>query len=233
MSVRSSQRRRDCVSEWPADLARRRYGSGVGFYREQVLPRLLDRACSNASMASWRARVTEGLEGRVVEIGFGSGLNLEHYPATVDVVLAVEPAAVARRLAVRRIAASRVAVEHVGLDGQSIPLPDDSCDNALCTFALCTIPDPGAALAEVRRVLRPGGQFHFLEHGLAPDPGVAAWQRRFEPLQRRLADGCHLTRNPVSLVEHADFVIGDVAQQYGIGPKPWSWFTRGTAVNSE
>ena len=231
MSVRSSQRRRDCVSEWPADLARRRYGSGVGFYREQVLPRLLDRACSNASMASWRARVTEGLEGRVVEIGFGSGLNLEHYPATVDVVLAVEPAAVARRLAVRRIAASRVAVEHVGLDGQSIPLPDDSGDAALSTFTLCSIPDAHRALLELRRVIRPGGRFNFLEHGLAPDPGVVVWQRRLEPLQRRLADGCHLTRDIPAIVADAGFVIERVEQRYAKGPRPWSWFTAGVAVN--
>lgn len=203
----------------------------MGFYREQVLPRLLDRACSNASMASWRARVTEGLEGRVVEIGFGSGLNLEHYPATVDVVLAVEPAAVARRLAVRRIAASRVAVEHVGLDGQSIPLPDDSGDAALSTFTLCSIPDAHRALLELRRVIRPGGRFNFLEHGLAPDPGVVVWQRRLEPLQRRLADGCHLTRDIPAIVADAGFVIERVEQRYAKGPRPWSWFTAGVAVN--
>jgi ubiquinone/menaquinone biosynthesis C-methylase UbiE len=182
-------------------------------------------------MASWRAAVTEGLEGRVVEIGFGSGLNLEHYPPTVDVVLAVEPAAVARRLAVRRIASSRVEVEHVGLDGQCIPLPDDSGDAALSTFTLCSIPDAHRALLELRRVIRPGGRFHFLEHGLAPDPGVVAWQRRLEPLQRRLADGCHLTRDIPAIVTDAGFVIERVEQRYARGPRPWSWFTVGVAVN--
>ncbi len=130
----------------------------------------------------------------------------------------------------RRIESSSVPVELVGLDGQSIPLPDDSCDDALCTFTLCTIPDVNAALAEVLRVLRPGGRFHFLEHGLAPDAGVAAWQRRLEPLQRRLADGCHLTRDPVELVRGSGFILDDVDQRYGVGPKPWSWFTRGVAV---
>ena len=210
-----------------------RYGSPVGFYREQVLPRLVDHACSTAGMASWRTAVTEGLAGRVVEIGFGSGLNLEHYPATVDVVLAVEPAAVARRLAARRIASSGVAVEHVGLDGQSIPLHDAGSDAALSTFTLCTIPDVHRALLELRRVIRPGGRFHFLEHGLAPDPGVVVWQRRLEPLQRRLADGCHLTRDIPAIIAEAGFMIERVEQRYARGPRPWSWFTVGVAVNPE
>jgi ubiquinone/menaquinone biosynthesis C-methylase UbiE len=205
----------------------------MGFYRERILPRLVDRACGTAGLRRWRAEVTSGLSGRVLEIGFGSGLNVDYYPPAVERVFAVEPSVTAFRIAGKRISRSPVAIERVGLDGQSIPLPCDSCDNALCTFSLCTIPDPDAALAEVRRVLRPGGRFRFLEHGLAPDPGVAAWQRRIEPLQRRLADGCHLTRDPVSLVQHAGFVVDDVAQRYGIGPKPWSFFTRAVAVSPE
>ena len=179
------------MREWAAGFAGPRYGSEVGFYREQVLPRLVDRACSTAGMTSWRAAVTDGLEGRVVEIGFGSGLNLEHYPPAVEVVLAVEPAAVARRLAVRRIASSRVPVEHVGLDGQSIALADASIDAALSTF----------------------------------------WQRRLEPLQRRLADGCHLTRDIPALIADAGFLIERVEQRYAKGPRPWSWFSVGVAAN--
>ena len=160
-----------------------------------------------------------GSSGRVVEIGFGSGFNVPHYPAGVDRVLAVEPSATAWRMAARRVAASPVPVEQVGLDGQSLPLDDASCDGAICTFALCTIPDPGAALAEVRRVLRPGGRFHLLEHGLAPDARVAAFQHRVEPLQRRIADGCHLTRDPVALVTGAGFAVEDLEQKYGAGPE--------------
>jgi SAM-dependent methyltransferase len=152
-----------------------RYAGGMGFYREHVLPVLVDRACGTAGLKKWRSELSSGLSGRVLEIGFGSGLNVEHYPSTVEKVLAVEPSAKGFRIAQRRIAGSSVPVELVGLDGQSIPLPDDSCDDALCTFALCTIPDVDAALSEVRRVLRPGGRFHFLEHGLAPDAGVAGW----------------------------------------------------------
>jgi ubiquinone/menaquinone biosynthesis C-methylase UbiE len=184
-------------------------------------------------MARWRASVTDGLCGRVVEIGFGSGLNVAHYPTTVDVVLAVEPAEVARRLAERRISSSPISVEHVGLDGQSIPLGDASCDAALSTFTLCTVPDVRLALSELRRVVRPGGAFHFLEHGLAPDPGVAVWQRRLEPWQCRFADGCHLTRDIPALILDSGFVIDRVEQRYAKGPRPWSWFITGVAVNPD
>ncbi len=145
-------------------------------------------------------------------------------------MLAVEPATLARRLAERRIGDARVPVQHVGLDGQQIPLDDASCDGALFTFTLCTVPDPAQALTEVRRVLRPGGTVHFLEHGLSPDAGVAKWQERLEPLQRRIADGCHLTRDSSSLVESAGFVMESNEQQYVRGPKPWCWLTLGVAT---
>jgi len=203
----------------------------MDFYRRQVVPRLVDRACGTAGLQRWRDEVTAGLAGRVVEIGFGSGLNVAHYPPEVDLVLAVEPAAVARRLAAGRITGAGVTVEHVGVDGGSIPLEEASCDAALSTFTLCTVPDPAGVLTELRRVLRPGGRFHFLEHGLSPDPSVVRWQRRFEPWQRRLADGCHLTRDALGLVGDAGFTIERVDQRYAKGPKPWSWFTVGLATS--
>ena len=203
----------------------------MGLYREQVVPRLVDLACGSAGFDRWRARAAEGLTGRVVEIGFGSGLYVPHYPADVGVVLAVEPAVVARRLARRRIAASPVPVEHVGLDGQQIPLEDASCDAALFTFTLCTVPDPEQALSELRRVVRPVGTVHFLEHGLSPEVGVAKWQQRIEPVQRRLADGCHLTRDPTALMERAGLVMERNEQRYARRPKPWSWITVGVATN--
>ncbi|HUY57683.1 MAG TPA: class I SAM-dependent methyltransferase [Candidatus Micrarchaeaceae archaeon] len=201
----------------------------MGFYREQVVPRLVERACGIRSIDSWRPGVTAGLHGRVVEIGFGSGLNLEHYPATVDVVLAVDPSRVARHLAGRRITASRLAVKYIGADAQALDLDAGSCDSALSTFTLCTVPDAHRVLAELGRVLRPGGHFHFLEHGLAPDPRVAAWQRRLDPIQGRLADGCHLTRDMPKLIEEAGFRIEQIEHRYAKGPRPWSWFTRGVA----
>ena len=192
----------------------------MGVYREHVVPRMVELMCGAAGMDRWRSQVVDGVSGRVVEVGFGSGLNVPHYPPDVEVVLAVEPAATARRLAERRIRASRVPVEHVGLDGQEIPLDDASCDAALFTFTLCTVPDPAQALREVQRVLRPGGAVHFLEHGLSPDPGVAKWQHRLEPLQRRLADGCHLTRDSSALVEGAGFVMQRNEQCYVRGRSP-------------
>ncbi len=202
------------------------------FYKEQVVPRLVALTCGASALSALRARTASGLSGRVVEIGFGSGFNIPHFPADVDRVLAVEPSATAWRMASRRVAASPVPVEQVGLDGQSLPLDDASCDGAICTFALCTIPDPEAALAEVRRVLRPGGRFHLLEHGLAPDARVASFQHRFEPLQRRIGDGCHLTRDPIALVTGAGFAVEEVEQKYGAGPKAWAYLTRAATVRA-
>lgn len=207
------------------------YGFAVGLYREHVLPRIVDRACSSADLDDLRSAATAGLVGCVLEIGFGSGLNLRHYPGAVEAVLAVEPSALARRRAARRAVTSRLVVEHVGIDGEAIALEDASVDAALSTFTLCTIPDPARALAELRRLIRPGGRLHLLEHGLAPDPGVVAWQRRLEPLQRRLAGGCHLTRDIPALIAQAGFANLRVEQRYGPGPRPFSWLTLGTAVN--
>lgn len=201
----------------------------MGWYREHVLPRLVDRACGTAELRQWRSNVVVGLHGDVVEIGFGSGLNVPLYPAEVRRVFAVEPAATARRLAEQRVAAADVPVEHVGLRGEEIPLDDESCDAALSTFTLCTIPDVERALAEVRRVLKPGAALHFLEHGRSPDPDVLRWQQRLEPMQRRLADGCHLTRVPDELVVAAGFELVRAESRYASGPKPWSWFTEGVA----
>ncbi len=119
---------------------------------------MVELTCGGADMERWRARATEGLQGDVVEIGFGSGLNVPVYPPEVTRVWAVEPVEAARRRAADRVAAAGAMIEFVGLDGQSLPLPDHSCDGALSTFTLCTIPDAGLALAELRRVLRPGGR---------------------------------------------------------------------------
>lgn len=179
------------------------------------------------ALASWRARACTGLRGRVVELGFGSGRNIEFYPDDVDEVLALEPSALGRRMGSARIAAATVPVVFVGNDARTIPLGDGSCDSALTTFTLCSIDEVARALAEVRRVLRPGGTLHFLEHGLSPDETVARWQHRLDPLEGRLADGCHLTRDPVTLVRDAGFVLGWVEQRYVRGPRPWTYFTIG------
>ena len=201
----------------------------MGWSQEHVVPRLVDLACGQAGLDPWRERACADLSGTVVEVGFGSGRNIAHYPDDLTVVYAVEPASLATRLATPRQAASSVRIEHVGLDGGAIPLADASCDTALATFTLCTVPDPSAVLAEVARVLVPGGTLHFVEHGRAPDPTVARWQHRLDPLEVRLADGCHLTRAPIELLDVAGYRTVWSDQRYVKGPKPWSYLTVGVA----
>ena len=189
----------------------------MGIYREHMLPRIVNAACGMKNAEPLRRRACEGLEGEVVEIGFGSGLNVPFYPDRVDRVAAVEPADVGWKLAGKRLRASSVPVQRAGLDGQSLPFEDDSYDAALSTWTLCTIPDVATALREVRRVLKPGGTLHFIEHGLAPDERVRRWQRRLEPMQKRVFGGCHLTRPIVPLLEDAGFEITDVDVFYEDG----------------
>lgn len=189
----------------------------MGWYVEQVLPRAINIVCNAATAREHRQRVCRALAGTVVEIGFGSGLNVPFYPAAVTEVAAVEPSDTAWRLARKRVAVSPVTVHRAGLDGQSLPFPDCSYDAALSTWTLCTIPDPLAALREVRRVLKPGGTLHFVEHGLAPDPRVQRWQRRLDPVQTRLAGGCHLTRPVAELLRTAGFTLTEVDVFYAEG----------------
>src|SRR5438445_1280019 len=179
----------------------------MGLYQDQLLPRFQDKVMSRKATREPRARVCAGLHGEIVEVGFGTGLNAPHYPAEVVKVLAVEPSAVCMRLAEPRIARTSARVELAGLSGEHLDLPSDEFDGVLSTWTLCTIPDVGVALTELRRVLQRGGSFHFIEHGHAPDPKVARWQGRLEPLNKRLAGACHLTRDIPRLIEAAGFAI--------------------------
>jgi SAM-dependent methyltransferase len=204
----------------------------MGFYANQVVPRILNTACGAKSLMPLRRRVCEGLAGEVVEIGFGSGLNVPFYPDAVTRVAAIEPAGLGWRLAAHRVAASPTPIERCGLDGQSLPFADNTFDAALSSWSLCTIPDATAALRELRRVLKPRGTLHFLEHGLAPDEKVRRWQRRMEPLQKRLVAGCHLTRPIVDLVTAAGFTINELDVFYEeSGPKFLGADSLGSAVS--
>ncbi len=205
----------------------------MGLYGEQVLPRIIDVACGLKTVKPLRRRVCEGLEGEVLELGFGSGHNVPFYPDRVTRVAAVEPADVGWKLAEKRLAAARVPVERSGLDGESLPFPDASFDTALSTWTLCTIPDVARALSEVRRVLKPGGSFHFLEHGLAPDERVRRWQHRLDPLEQRLFGGCHLTRPIADLLTAAGFTITELDVFYEKGsPKFLGADSLGVGVSS-
>jgi SAM-dependent methyltransferase len=203
----------------------------MGFYGEQVVPRIINAACGTQRLNPLRREACAGLAGEVVEIGFGSGLNVPFYPAAVTRVDAVEPADLGWRLAAGRIAAARVPVRRSGLDGQSLPFADQSHDAALSTWTLCTIPDAAAALREVRRVLRPGATMHFLEHGLAPDEPVRRWQRRLSPMHQRVAGGCRLTQPITGLLADAGFTVTDLDVFYQKGvPKFTGAYILGTAV---
>ena len=205
----------------------------MGIWADRALPHLTDRALSTPQIAELRVEVCRGLTGRVVEVGFGSGLNLQHLPLEVVSVSAVEPSDAGWALSERRRARTDVPVDRTGVDGEALSEPDRVFDSALVTFSLCTIPDAAAALREVHRVLRPGGRLHFLEHGLAPDPGVARWQSRLEPVQRRVFAGCHLTRDVTALVAGSGLVLEDVRAEYQPGPRvtrPWTYGYLGHAV---
>jgi ubiquinone/menaquinone biosynthesis C-methylase UbiE len=204
----------------------------MSFYAEQVLPRFQDKAMARKSTRPVRARVCEGLQGAVVEIGFGTALNAPYYPSAVTKIVAIEPSQLCMKIAEPRIAKSSVAVEYGGLTGEHLDLPSDEFDAALSTWTLCTIPNLEAALAEIRRVLKPGGSFHFVEHGHAPDEKVARAQARLEPLNKRLAGGCHLTRHISEDIQRAGFDIEKLDTYYFKGePKIFGSTYEGRAVS--
>jgi ubiquinone/menaquinone biosynthesis C-methylase UbiE len=187
----------------------------ASFYDRFILPKLLGAACASPPMMKQRTKVVPGAEGRVLELGVGMGLNLRFYdPGKVSEVMGVDPSPELRAVAeaAERDPALKVRVE----DGtaEALPFEDKSFDTVVCTFTLCSVCTPTAALAEARRVLKPGGRFLFCEHGLSPDPGVAKWQRRIEPVWKRIAGGCHLTRPVASAIQAAGFRLDRVETMY-------------------
>jgi ubiquinone/menaquinone biosynthesis C-methylase UbiE len=203
----------------------------MSLYGDHVLPRVINVVMNTKQTREIRQRVCADLAGDVVEIGFGTGHNLPYLPATVQSLRAVEPAGLGVRLAQERIVACAVPVQVVGLDGQDLAIEDASADAVLCTWSLCTIPDPVAAVREMRRVLRPGGRLHFVEHGRAPDVRVRRCQDRLNGVQQRVAGGCNLNRDIPAIVQAGGLTITALDTVYGKGePKPYGFLYEGRAV---
>lgn len=203
----------------------------MSWYTEHVLPHVVNATCAGKRMIPVRRPALAGLQGTVVEVGFGTGANVGLYPPEVDRVLAIEPSMRSRAMAERRMA--RVAhppIEFVGLDGAALPLEDGRADAVLSTFTLCTIPAIADAMREIVRVLRPGGRLHFVEHGRSEDPKVFARQQRFEPIQRRIGGGCHLTRDPAELATGAGFEMEELSRFTLAGPKILTTMSCGRAI---
>ena len=202
----------------------------MGLYDSHILPHLLDYLCGMDPLLEERSQVVPLASGRVLEIGIGTGLNLSFYDADkVSTIVGVDPAAQMQGLARQRAAAIDIPVEMIALELGQIQAADASFDSIVCTFTLCTIPDPLAALQEMRRVLKPGGQFLFGEHGRAPDLKVRVWQDRLTPLWRPLAGGCHLNRDIPALLKAGGFRLREVHSRYLQGPRPLTWVWHGWA----
>ncbi len=202
----------------------------MGLYNDRILPYLIELSMADSILGRYRREVLADVSGDVLEIGFGTGLNLPYYPASVRQIVTVDPNPGVHRLAQQRINASPITVDHRMLSGETLPMADHSFDSVVSTFTLCSIPKIEQALAEIYRVLRPGGQFFFVEHGLSDEPSVQVWQHRLTPLQKRIAGGCHFDRDMGQLIEQQfDQVELEAAYARKV-PKVAGYFYRGVAV---
>jgi ubiquinone/menaquinone biosynthesis C-methylase UbiE len=200
----------------------------MGIYNDFILPRLLDLAMRNKQLRPFRERVIGAAEGRVLEIGVGSGRNLPFYRSPAREILALEPSPKLVAMA-RRASRSDVPVHFLEASAETIPLDDGTIDTVVTTWTLCSIPQAASALGEMRRVLRPGGRLLFAEHGLAPSESVRWWQDRLTPAWRRISGGCHLNRPIRSLIEDAGFRVDRIETGYVPGPKPFTFMYEGSA----
>ena len=199
-------------------------GKIAELYDQYLLPSLIDMACGMKAIGKQRAKVVHKAQGTVLEIGIGTGLNMRYYDSTkVEKLIGLDPALQMHRLAQQRIAQAGLSVELVGLPAERIPLDDSSIDTVVMTFTLCTIPDPLAALKEIRRVLKKNGKLLFCEHGKAPDANVHAWQNRLQPVWGKLAGGCHLNRDIPDLLAQAGFQFDELETMYVPGPKVFTY----------
>jgi SAM-dependent methyltransferase len=201
------------------------------WYERHILPFVIDLACGVKPVRRQREKVVPLAHGRVLEVGMGSGLNMPYYDKSrVAAIVGLDPSPGMRRRAEQRIAQAGLAVEFVGLSAEKIPLPDAAFDSVLITYTLCSIPDPVAALEEMRRVLKPDGRLIYCEHGRAPDESVRRWQDRLTPLWRRIGGGCHLNRDIPALLAAGGFACNDVQTMYLPGLRPMTYNYWGEAV---
>ena len=186
----------------------------MNLYRRVIFPQLLDLALSGERIERYRRQLLAHVQGSVLEIGFGTGLNLSCYPEHIRKITGVDPNPGMGSLARRRIASSPIAVDWQVADAQELPFPSQSFDSVVSTWTLCSIPNVAKALREIRRVLRAGGKLFFLEHGLSEDPQVQRWQNRLNPLQKVIADGCNLNRDMARLIREAGFRFEQLERFY-------------------
>ncbi|MBD1875797.1 class I SAM-dependent methyltransferase [Nodosilinea sp. FACHB-131] len=202
----------------------------MGLYNDRILPYLIELSMADSILGPYRREVLADVSGDVLEIGFGTGLNLPYYPDPVRQIVTVDPNPGVHRLAQQRIDASPITVDHRMLSGEALPMADHSFDSVVSTFTLCSIPKIEQALAEIYRVLKPGGRFFFVEHGLSDEPSIQAWQHRLTPLQKRIAGGCHFDRDMGQLIEQ-QFDQVDLEAAYARKvPKVAGYFYRGVAL---
>ena len=202
----------------------------MGLYARYVLPWILDATMRQDMLNPYRHRLAAQARGRVLEIGMGSALNLPHYREAATEIVGLEPSSPLLAKARSAIAGSSRRVVLIEGSAEAIPLDAHSVDTVLTTWTLCSIPNVAAALTEARRVLRPGGQFLFVEHGRSPDAGVVRWQDRLTPLWTRIAGGCHLNRPIQALVEEAGFRVEQIDAAYMTGPRPLTYMYEGRAT---
>ncbi|MBO9468710.1 class I SAM-dependent methyltransferase [Endozoicomonas sp. G2_2] len=201
------------------------------FYERYCLPRLLDLACGVRPVRRQRDRIVPLARGEVLEVGIGTGLNLPHYRAEhIERIWGLDPASQMNRTTRKRLCGTGLDLELLALSAERIPVENDRFDTVVLTYTLCSIPDPVAALREMKRTLRPGGRLLFCEHGLAPEPSIARWQRRLTPAWRRIAGDCHMDRDVPALLEAAGFKVDDLQQGYIPGPRVLTYNYWGEAV---
>jgi ubiquinone/menaquinone biosynthesis C-methylase UbiE len=202
----------------------------MGVYEKWVLPRLLDLAMRNRQLASYRAQTIGTASGLVLEIGVGSGLNLALYGPAVKRVCGIDPSPELLRRASKRLADASVPVSLLRASAEQLPFADAAFDAIVMTWTLCSIPNPVAALTEMRRVLKRGGRLLFVEHGLSSEPRIARWQRRLTPCWKRIGGGCHLDRKMDDLLRTAGFRLDAIETGYVAGPRAWTFMYRGSAT---